>query len=82
MKKGFELAAQSDKKIEQLPPPEEGFGSYAFGMDDAFPNIYAEQIYWKGKTYAYPDHGEIWSAKFDVTEQAEKSVSLRWKSQT
>ena len=79
--KGFELAAQPDKEIEQLPLAEESFGTYAFGMDDAFPNINAELIYWKGKTYAYPDHGEIWSAKFDVTEQAEKSIFLRWKSQ-
>lgn len=78
--KNFELAAQPDKNLELESPLRGDFAPYAFGMDDAFPNIDAEQINWKGKNYAYPDHGEIWSAEFEVTDQTRNSVSLCWKS--
>lgn len=78
--KGFELAAQTDKDLKLLPPVEGGFAPYAFGMDEAFPNIDEEQIYWKERDYTYPDHGEIWRAEFEVTDQTKDSVSLCWKS--
>lgn len=78
--KNFELAAQPGNRPEPQPPAKGEFAPYAFGMDDAFPNIDAEQIDWKGKNYAYPDHGEIWSAEFEATGQTRDSVSLCWKS--
>lgn len=78
--KNFELAAQSRKELCGLPSAEGGFGPYAFGMDDAFPNIDAERIEWKGRTILYPDHGEIWKAAFEVTKQSADSVCLHWKS--
>lgn len=36
------------------------FAPYAYGMDDAFPNIDEEIFTWKGRKMHYPDHGEIW----------------------
>lgn len=36
------------------------FAPYAYGMDDAFPNIDEEDFIWKGRKIHYPDHGEIW----------------------
>lgn len=78
--KNFELAAQAGNRPKPPTPAKGSFSSYAFGMDEAFPNIDAEQINWKGRNYVYPDHGEIWSAEFEVTDQTEDSVSLRWKS--
>lgn len=78
--KEFELAAQSGTSLEELPPADGNFAPYAFGMDDAFPNIDAEEISWKGRTISYPDHGEIWMAAFEVTEQTDRRVSLCWTS--
>lgn len=78
--KYFEISAQTNKTIEELPDVSGGFGPYAFGMDDAFPNIDAEQIDWKGKILAYPDHGAVWSAAFEVTEQSQEHISMRWQS--
>lgn len=79
-KKAFELAAQTKTMPEMLPKPPFGFGPYAFGMDDAFPNIDAERIDWKGRTLLYPDHGEIWSAEFEVTDRTDMSAVLCWTS--
>ena len=76
----FELAAQTEKKMNELPAASDGFGPYAFGMDDAFPNIDAECIEWNGRKLIYPDHGEIWSAAFEITDRSKDSVGLRWKS--
>lgn len=78
--KNFELAAQRGRSLKELPAAAGSFGPYAFGMDDAFPNINAECIEWKGRTLLYPDHGEIWRAEFEVAERAEDGVRLRWKS--
>lgn len=78
--KRFELAAQAAEKIENLPDARCGFGPYAFGMDDAFPNIDAEQIVWRGRNLVFPDHGEIWSAAFAVTDHSNESVSMYWDS--
>ena len=57
---GFELAARREGGI---PETAEGadFSRFAFGMDDAFPNIDPEEIVWKGRRLRYPDHGETWS---------------------
>lgn len=59
-KKDFELAAQKDfetKDIAGVNKPR--FGDYAYGMDDAFPNIDSEELVWNGKKLVYLDHGEI-----------------------
>ena len=78
--KRFELSAQSNKKTEELPGVCAGFGPYAFGMDDAFPNIDAEIIDWKGNSISYPDHGEIWAAEFRVMAQSSDCAVLVWES--
>jgi galactose mutarotase-like enzyme len=79
-KKEFELAARPQKMPEEKPRAERGFSPYAFGMDDAFPNIDAEQFSWKDRILAYPDHGEIWRSEFEVKEQTRESVRLDFKS--
>lgn len=78
--KKFELSAQSNKKMEELPGFCAGFGPYAFGMDDAFPNIDAEIIDWKGNSISYPDHGEIWAAEFRIMAQSSDCAVLLWES--
>lgn len=84
--KDFELAAQSsairDEARRQLQAKKEigGFGAYAFGMDDAFPNIDKETVEWKGRELFYPDHGEIWKADFHVIEKTAEHVVLCWDS--
>lgn len=78
--KKFELAAQCCMDLKELPSIENGFGPYAFGMDDAFPNINAEYITWKGRVLRYPDHGEIWRARFEVKSKSDNSVCLCWRS--
>lgn len=78
--KEFELAAQPGKPLTELPAPDGNFAPYAFGMDDAFPNIDAESVQWKGRRIRYPDHGEIWMASFDVMDQSEDHAALAWNS--
>lgn len=51
----------------------------ASGLDDAFPNIDACVTQWEGRTYCYPDHGEIWSHPFTVCETPEGPL-LSWKA--
>lgn len=51
----------------------------ASGLDDAFPNIDACVTQWEGRTYCYPDHGEIWSHPFTVCETPEGPL-LSWES--
>ena len=74
---GFELAAQSGRVMRM---PKEGeipdFGDFAYGMDDAFPNINGEVFEWKGKNLHYPDHGEIWKKKLEVLSADRNSVQL------
>lgn len=78
--KKFEISAQSNKKIEDIPGVCVGFAPYAFGMDDAFPNIDAEIINWNGNTISYPDHGEVWSAEFRILAHSADCVILGWES--
>ena len=77
---GFELAACTEREYCEIPQESEGFSHYAFGMDEAFPNINAESITWKGRWLYYPDHGEIWNHAFRVLEQEPLSVRLVWLS--
>lgn len=78
--KAFELAAQPGRRMQKLPGTAEGFAPYAFGMDEAFPNIDAERIEWKKRTLFYPDHGEIWRAVFEVTDRTDLSAALCFES--
>ncbi len=78
-KKDFELAAQMDyrENMSYYENPDD-FADYAFGMDDAFPNIEEEKILWKGKELFYPGHGEIWNSRFKIlkTEFEEEKQKL------
>lgn len=75
----FEFAAQKGI-ISKKSPPADVFSAYAFGMDDAFPNIDQEFVEWEGRNIFYPNHGEIWEAEFQVESRSAGSVSLCWES--
>ena len=79
--KEFELAAQKSRGDGLTLSGAERFSDYAFGMDDAFPNIDAEEILWNDRRLRYPDHGEIWNHAFQVLEQGELSAKLSWQSE-
>ena len=76
--RNFELTGTGGKG--RLDRKGKDFAPYAFGMDDAFPNIDGERIEWNGKYYDYPDHGEIWRARFAVEDTSVKQVRLVWRS--
>lgn len=76
----FELAAQS--KDRERMTSRHGFARYAYGMDDAFPNIDAEELIWNDRKRQYPDHGEIWNADFTVLSQGQDFVRMVWESET
>lgn len=84
--KKFELAAKSNlaheeaKRQMEIEGRKDNFAPYAYGMDDAFPNVNQEMIDWKGRTFCYPDHGEIWSADFEICEQSSEYVRIKWRS--
>ncbi len=79
--KDFELAAQKGRGDGLILSGAERFSDYAFGMDDAFPNIDAEEILWNDRRLRYPDHGEIWNHAFQVQEQGELFAKLSWRSE-
>lgn len=83
--KDFELAAQCDKSHydikDAISKEKDSFAPYAYGMDDAFPNINSEEIEWNRHQLSYPDHGEIWQAEFNVKSYSSVSVSLVWRSE-
>ena len=74
----FEAAAQPGEKEKMVS--RRGFSRYAYGFDDAFPNIDAENFVWNGKEKRYPDHGEIWNADFTVLSQGRDFVRMVWES--
>lgn len=82
--KGFEAAAQrgagtwagSVGSAENAFP----FAPYAYGMDDAFPNIDEEDFIWRGRKLHYPDHGEIWRAECRTYGHGQESAVLTWES--
>lgn len=76
----FEAAAQLGDKERMIS--RQGFARYAYGMDDAFPNIDAEELLWNGRKRRYPDHGEIWNADFTVLSQGQDFVRMVWESET
>lgn len=79
--KDFELAAQRSKEqYDAVQKNKDSFSPYAYGMDDAFPNIISEKVEWNQRQFLYPDHGEIWRAEFETENQAAESVCLFWRS--
>ena len=82
--KDFELAAQCNKNHYALKDAawkkRDYFAYYAYGMDDAFPNIDEEKIEWNHRLLFYPDHGEIWKAQFEVVKLSPERISLSWRS--
>ena len=52
------------------------FAPYAYGMDDAFPNIDEEDFTWKGRKMHYPDHGEIWRTDCRIYGRGREWVEL------
>lgn len=80
----FELAAQCSKEQHDMNDGVrkkiDSFAPYAYGMDDAFPNINSENVDWNQKQFFYPDHGEIWKASFEVMHQSVNRVDLSWRS--
>ncbi len=86
--KSFEAAAQADENAHRrlvggdgiLWLERQGFARYAYGLDDAFPNIDEEDFAWNGKQRHYPDHGEIWNANFRIMEQDKDFLRLCWES--
>ena len=79
--KDFELAVQKGRGDGPILSGAERFSDYAFGMDDAFPNIDAEEFLWNDRRLRYPDHGEIWNHAFQVQEQGELFAKLSWRSE-
>lgn len=78
----FELAAQNELPIlPEAPEDDSDFGKYAFGMDDAFPNIDEEVVVWKGRELSYPNHGEIWKQNFCAEQISEQEACFYWKSE-
>lgn len=77
----FELAAGPAEGENLRPAAGGAFAPYAWGMDDTFPNIDAEEVEWKGRRLVYPDHGEIWSHAFEVLRQEACLATLSWQSE-
>lgn len=78
--KEFELAAQCGKDRHDAVQKKDSFAPYAYGMDDAFPNINGEMVDWDQRQLLYPDHGEIWRARFKTEKRSSKIVCLSWSS--
>lgn len=74
--KEFELAAGGGRDEHVRPDEKDGFEPYAYGMDEAFPNIDVEEVEWKGRRLCYPDHGEIWKSEFQILEQSGAGARL------
>ncbi|MDF2882728.1 MAG: hypothetical protein K0R54_3285 [Clostridiaceae bacterium] len=78
--KGFELLFQNREEVYKTPEIYAPFEQFdAAGFDDAFPTIDKSTVIVHGKKVEYPDHGEIWSAKFDYKINSEK-ITLEYRS--
>ena len=74
-KKNFEFLFQNPKSGYSNASIGDSFEAFeACGFDDAFPTIIEETVMIDGNPLHYPDHGEIWSAPFDLTIHEEKAV--------
>lgn len=64
--KDFELLFQNEEEYYQQAKLGEEFALFdCSGFDDCFPTIDSCNIKYGNKQIEYPDHGEIWTAKFD-----------------
>jgi len=78
--KTFELLFQNKSDTYRKPKLHDSFADYdAAGFDDAFPSIDADQVIYKKWSLSYPDHGEIWSAKFKYSI-VDEAVVLTYQS--
>lgn len=78
--KEFELLFQNKEQFYQTPQLYSCFQEFdASGFDDAFPTIDKSNVLINGKNIVYPDHGEIWTAKFNYKLENEKII-LNYKS--
>ncbi|MBM7868731.1 galactose mutarotase-like enzyme [Clostridium pascui] len=78
--KEFELLFQNKEQVYKTPQLYSSFEDFdASGFDDAFPTIDESNVLINGKNVVYPDHGEIWTAKFDDKLENEKII-LKYKS--
>lgn len=78
--KEFELLFQNKEQVYKTPKVYASFEDFdAAGFDDAFPTIDKSNVLINGRNVVYPDHGEIWSAKFDYKLE-DKKVVLEYKS--
>ncbi|WP_097028406.1 DUF5107 domain-containing protein [Clostridium peptidivorans] len=78
--KEFELLFQNKEQVYKTPQLYSSFEEFdASGFDDAFPTIDKSNVLINGKNVAYPDHGEIWSGKFDYRLENERII-LEYKS--
>lgn len=78
--KSFELLFQNKEEVYKIPQIYASFEQFdAAGFDDAFPTIDKSNVVINGRNVEYPDHGEIWSAKFNYKINNEKII-LEYKS--
>jgi len=83
--KSFEAAAQPGENGKGVVTGKDDsdscvFAPYAYGLDEAFPNIMEENYTWKRRTRHYPDHGEIWRGRFQILDYGQKYAELAWES--
>lgn len=66
---GFELMEQNRLGGYHRPASlKDSFDDYdVSGFDDAFPTIIPTTLSYEGASFAYPDHGEIWMRKMNVS---------------
>ena len=76
----FELVAQPNRAYHAAHLGADFSEFDASGFDDAFPNLVTGTYDVGGKAVAYPDHGEIWSAKFACTAEGD-ALHLSYDSQ-
>lgn len=74
----FEAAAQSGGAKKRAA--RQGFARYAYGLDDAFPNIDEEDFIRNHRKLHYPDHGEVWSADFKILDCRQDFLKIAWES--
>lgn len=78
--KDFELLFQNKESTYRQPNLKSNFVDFdASGFDDCFPTINPSIAKYNGKEVYYPDHGEIWTASFNLLEISE-DISLSYRS--
>lgn len=76
----FELLFQNKEDLYKVPNIYSDFARFdAAGFDDAFPSIDEGEVEVGNDIVKYPDHGEIWSAKFKY-EIVQNTLVMRYQS--